>query len=71
LSYLDSNIRTKTGVVRLRQRKGPERDGKRPEMGFRAGAAGSDGRAGTPVFCWVAAGAERWEKNVPKGMLAE
>jgi hypothetical protein len=36
------NNRTKTGVVRLRQRKGPERDRKGYEMGFQADAHGSD-----------------------------
>jgi hypothetical protein len=42
LNYRASNIHTKTAVVRLRQRKRPGRDGKRPKMGFRAGARGSD-----------------------------
>jgi hypothetical protein len=37
-----SNIRTKTAVVRLRQRKWPDREGKRPEMGLSAGPRGSE-----------------------------
>jgi hypothetical protein len=37
-----SNIRTKTAVVRLRQRKWPDRKGKRPEMGLSAGPRGSE-----------------------------
>jgi hypothetical protein len=37
-----SDIRTKTGVVRLRQRNTGEKDGKRPKMGFAAGARCSD-----------------------------
>jgi hypothetical protein len=62
-----SDIRTKTGVVRLRQRKGPERDGKRPKMGFAAGVRGSEKWPRSPAFCEVPAGAERWEQNVPDG----
>ena len=35
LNFWAFHIRTKTGVVRLRQRKRPERDGKRPKTAFR------------------------------------
>ncbi len=65
LKLCGSDNRTKLGVVRLCQRKGPERDGKRPQMGFGAGACGSDKWAGTLAFCGVPAADERREKNVP------
>jgi hypothetical protein len=54
-------------VVRLRQRRGPEKDGKRPEMGPPVTARGSDGRPEKPKFRGVPAGAERRKKNVPTG----
>jgi hypothetical protein len=62
-----SDIRTKTGVVRLQQRTPAERDGKRPEMGLTAAARGSDERARRPAFCAIAADADRKKKNVPSG----
>jgi hypothetical protein len=42
LIWRASHNRTKMAVVRLCQRRGPERNGKQPKMGFRAGARGSD-----------------------------
>jgi hypothetical protein len=67
LNYLGFNIRTKMAVVRLRQRKGPERDGRRPKMAFGTSARGSDKWPEKPAFCAVPAGAECREKNVPNG----
>ena len=55
LIWQASHNRTKMAVVRLHQRKRPERDGKRPQMGFGAGARSSDRRAETPAFCAVSA----------------
>jgi hypothetical protein len=66
ISY-DSDIRTKTGVVRLCQRKGAYRDARRPEMGSRAGAPGSEEWPRMPAFCAVPAVAEGGKKNVPTG----
>ena len=62
-----SNNRTETAVVRLRERKGLERDGKRPEMGFGAGARSSDKSPRRPAFCAVPADAVHREKNVANG----
>ena len=67
LSYRAFNIRTKTAVVRLLRRKGPERGEKRPEMGFRAGARGSEKWPERPAFCGVPADAETRKKNVLNG----
>jgi hypothetical protein len=67
LSLRASYIRTKTGVVRLCQRKKPERASKRPKMGFRAGVRGSDNWRESPAFCGVPAGAEARKKNVANG----
>jgi hypothetical protein len=50
LIFQASKNRTKTGVVRLRQRKGPTRDGKGREMGFAAAARGSDKWPEKPTF---------------------
>jgi hypothetical protein len=62
-----SSNRTKTGVVRLRQRKWPAKDRKRPKMGSRASARGSDKRPQRPKFCAIPTGLERQKKNVPTG----
>jgi hypothetical protein len=62
-----SDNRTKTGMVRLRQRKGPERDGKRPKTGFRAGTRGSDEWPESPAFCAIPVGGKRRKKNVATG----
>jgi hypothetical protein len=67
LIWRASHNRTKMAVVRWRQRRGPERDGKRPEMGFRAGSRGSEKWPGRPAFCAVPAAGETREKNVPTG----
>jgi hypothetical protein len=67
LNYRDSNIRTKTTVVRLRRRKWGERDGKWPEVGLAAAARGSDKWPGTPQFCRVPAADRERKKNVPTG----
>jgi hypothetical protein len=53
LIFQASNIRTKTGVVRLRQRKGAGRDGKRPILGPSADARGSGRGRRRPAFCAV------------------
>jgi hypothetical protein len=55
------------GVVRLRQRKGPERDEKRPKTGLAAGARGSENGPQRPAFCAIPAGDKRRKKNVPNG----
>ena len=55
------------GVVRLRQRKGPERDGKRPEMGLAAAARGSDKWPEKPTFCGFSTADRERKKNVPTG----
>lgn len=62
--FLASNIRTKKAVVRLRYRKGPERDEKRPDMGPWAAARGPDKSPRRPAFRAVPAGAQTGEKNV-------
>ena len=51
LNSLNSDIRTKMAVVRLRRRKWGERDGKRPEVGLAAAARGSDKWPEKPTFC--------------------
>jgi hypothetical protein len=60
----DFDNRTKTGVVRLRQRKGAKRGRKRPKIGFGAGTHGSDKWPRRPAFCAIPAGGECGEKNV-------
>jgi hypothetical protein len=67
LNFGDFDIRTKPAVVRLRQRKGPGEDGKRPEEASLAGAGGSDTWPRSPKFCAVPAGAGRAIENVPNG----
>jgi hypothetical protein len=67
LHFQAFNIRTKTGVVRLRQRKGPARNEKRPEVGLEAAARGSDNLPGTAAFCAIRAGRRVPKKNVPDG----
>jgi hypothetical protein len=67
LNYRASNIRTKTAVVRLRRRRGPERDQKRPKMGLSASPRGSDRWPRSLALCGVPAGCERRKKNVPNG----
>jgi hypothetical protein len=51
LNYRAFYIRTKTGVVRLCQRKVEGRDGKRPKMGLSTAARGSDKWPEKPAFC--------------------
>jgi hypothetical protein len=65
LSSRASYIRTKTGVVRLRQRKRAERDGKRLEMSRSAGPGGSDISSGRPAFCGMPAAGGDGAENVP------
>jgi hypothetical protein len=65
LNCLDFNIRTKMGVVRLRQRKWAKRDQKRPEMGSRAGARGSDKWPEKPTFCGFPTADQERKENVP------
>jgi hypothetical protein len=67
LISLAFNIRTKTGMVRLRWRKWAKRDRKPPEMGSRAGARGSEEWPQMPAFRAVPAVAEGRKKNVPTG----
>jgi hypothetical protein len=67
LDFLDFNIRTKMAVVRLRQRKRPERDRKRPEMGPQGGIRGSDNLPGMAVFCGVPTADQERKKIVPNG----
>jgi hypothetical protein len=62
-----SNIRTKTGVVRLRQRKGPARDEKRPDTGFPGRVCGSDKWPEKPMFCGFPTADQQRKKNVPTG----
>jgi hypothetical protein len=64
-----SNIRTKTAVVRLRQRKWAERDEKRPEVGLSRGPGGSDNSPGMAAFCGVPTADQERKKNVPNGRL--
>ena len=67
LICLASDIRTKTGVVRLCQRKGPERGEKGPKMGFRAGVRGSDKGPEKPTFCGFPTADQERKRNVPTG----
>jgi hypothetical protein len=53
--------------VRMCQRKRADRDRKRPEMGFRASAHGSEEWPQTAALCAVPAGAQRRKKNVFNG----
>jgi hypothetical protein len=69
LSYLDSDIRTKMGVVRLRRRKWAERDRKRPEVAPKAGPHGSDNSLGMAAFCGFPTADQERKKNVPNGRL--
>jgi hypothetical protein len=55
------------GVIRLCQRKWPDRDGKRPEIGLSASPRGSDERPQRPAFCGVPAGTGGRKKNVAFG----
>ena len=70
LICLASDIRTKTDVVRLRQRNSAaERDRKRPEVGPQAGPRGSDTLLEMAPFCAFPAGGWDPKKNVPNGCL--
>jgi hypothetical protein len=71
LTFLTFNIRTKTGVVRLRRRKWAERDEKRPEMGLAAAARGSDKWPGMAAFCGIPTGDKRRKKMSRLDVLAE
>jgi hypothetical protein len=66
-----SNIRTKTAVVRLRQRERPEGDKKRPKIGLSAGLGGSDRAREMPAFCGVPAGSSAGKRMSPMGILAD
>jgi hypothetical protein len=68
LNYRAFNIRTKMGVVRLCQRKGPERDGKRPKVGLSRGPGGSDDLPGMATFCGLIRSGKRMSRL---GILAE
>ena len=67
LNYRASNIRTKMAVVRLRRRKGAERDEKRPEVGLSRGPGGSDNLPGMAAFCGIPTANQGRKKNVPNG----
>jgi len=71
LNFLDSNIRTKTAVVRLRRRKWGERDGKWPEMGLAAAAGGSDKWPEKPTFCGFPTADQEPKRISRLGVLAE
>jgi hypothetical protein len=71
LIHPTSDIRTKMAVVRLRQRKGAERGGKRPEMDLSACLGGSDTWPGRPVFCGIPAVALMPKRQSRRGVLAE
>jgi hypothetical protein len=53
LNSRSSYIRTKTAVVRLRQRKPAKRDEKRPEVELSRRPGGSDNLPGMAAFCGV------------------
>src|SRR5918996_6406833 len=65
LNYLDSDIRTKMAVVRLRRRKWAERHRKQPEMGLAAAARGSDKWPEKPTSCGFPTADQERKKNVP------
>jgi hypothetical protein len=64
-NYRAFNIRTKMGVVRLRQRRAFRRDEKWPKMGLQTDPHGSEEWPQRPAFCAIPAGDKRRKKNVP------
>jgi hypothetical protein len=63
------NNRTKSGMVRLCQRKPATRHGKRPRLALRPVSGGSDEWPRRPAFCGIPAVRRAPKKNVPTGRV--